>query len=512
MYATPLREFFQEYQYMIGSEKYPNALSNLCLNPNATEQLYDQIFANPSGIDWSLVSRNQNTFIINTMQHYTKEHPEFKLSESYLAGNPSANQFLYEQSGKFRKLDWQFLSMNPSKTSYNIMNQYQDMICMDKLAMNENPDAIELMLLLQEYDEICWKYLCKNPNAMNIIKSLVKNNPEKVDWSSLSQNPNYLAIKILKQKPEKINWNLLSANPNPLAVELLKQNPEKINWTYFSTNENPEAIKMLEKNEEKIDFDIIWTNPGIFQEQDMCRYKSFIFRMLYDDDFTADGSTEEFFEEEYEEYKDTKLEKIHMTKEEFAPIWEIFERVNDLSADAELSNRTPELVESIRKVIYVMIHKHGFSEFYYRDEVDNFIQISIWIDSEIQLLSKAPENVPMMYAEDTGYHLTNFHFMSGWFDHHYGIMSRIHDYFKNKDAKPLPNDEIVEVPLIAPPPAAVMESTATQDMFGDVLANVGNTSGDVDSKTVQKSAGSTKMKVIRDAVGGMHLETVESDK
>ena len=48
-----------------------------------------------------------------------------------------------------------------------------------------------------------------------------------------------------------------------------------------------------------------------------------------------------------------------MTKEEFAPIWKIFERVRELSADAELSNRTPEFVESIRKVIYVMIHKHG---------------------------------------------------------------------------------------------------------------------------------------------------------
>ena len=66
-----------------------------------------------------------------------------------------------------------------------------------------------------DQDKIDWYFLSQNPSAV----SLLKKNPNKINWNFLSKNPS--AIPLLQKNPNKIDWHYLSQNPS--AISLLEK-------------------------------------------------------------------------------------------------------------------------------------------------------------------------------------------------------------------------------------------------------------------------------------------------
>ena len=112
--------------------------------------------------------------------------------------------FVYELLDWIDVIHWDCLSINPNAIS--LLEKNQNKIDWDYLSYNPSPNAISLME--QNQDKICWSVLSKNPNAI----SLLEQNQDKIHWSALSKNPN--AISLLEQNQDKIDWYYLSENPS----------------------------------------------------------------------------------------------------------------------------------------------------------------------------------------------------------------------------------------------------------------------------------------------------------
>ncbi len=193
--------------------------------------------------------------------------PIEKLNWSFLSQNPSAIDWLEANQDK---IDWESLSKNPNAVKLLAANQDK----IDWCWLSKNPAA--LGLLRENPDKIHWAWLSQNTSASAILKAHL----EKVDWAWMSQNSSMMDI--LESNLDKINWNWLSINPsaihlleanldkinwywlssNPAAMHLLEANLDKINWSILSRN--PAAIEMLKCNQDKIDWDRLSANPAIF--------------------------------------------------------------------------------------------------------------------------------------------------------------------------------------------------------------------------------------------------------
>jgi hypothetical protein len=66
--------------------------------------------------------------------------------------------------------------------------------------------------LEKNQDKIDWYWLSENPSARAI--ALLENNQDKIYWSQLSRNPSARAIALLEKNQDKINWAYLSENPS----------------------------------------------------------------------------------------------------------------------------------------------------------------------------------------------------------------------------------------------------------------------------------------------------------
>ncbi len=177
------------------------------------------------------------------IDEYTKPHP-FQIK--FIMENLDViNPFELSQSPIGLKLllkadpdlvDWNGVSVNPSKTAIRMLRANPENINWEMLSSNYNPKAMQL-LQKRLYKANLWRLSC-NPAAINILKA----NPHLIDWKSLSANTNPAAMAILKTNPNKIDWEVASANP--AMIKLLQDNPDKLYWRSLAENHNPIAYQM----------------------------------------------------------------------------------------------------------------------------------------------------------------------------------------------------------------------------------------------------------------------------
>ena len=150
-----------------------------------------------------------------------------------------------------KKLDWEYLSINPNAISLLEANQ-------DKInwhLLSGNPNAIALLEANQ--DKINWCILSRNHNALSLIKA----NIEKIDYQVLLSNPNPEVLKLIINKSK---WQPMHTKK---YVKVYRKNIKSIvDWYIISSN--PEAITILSKNPEKIDYKQLSLNPAIFRVND----------------------------------------------------------------------------------------------------------------------------------------------------------------------------------------------------------------------------------------------------
>jgi hypothetical protein len=113
----------------------------------------------------------------------------------------------------------------------------------------------------QNRDKIDWGWLSENPSPGAV--HLLEPNQKKINWRCLAANPGAIAT-LFEQNQDKIDWMELSRNPSPGAISILKQNQNKIVWFNLSCNLSPEALDILEKNPDRICWEYLSANPAIF--------------------------------------------------------------------------------------------------------------------------------------------------------------------------------------------------------------------------------------------------------
>jgi hypothetical protein len=73
--------------------------------------------------------------------------------------------------------------------------------------LSSNPSNWACKILTANLHKIDYKYLSKNPSkwAYKLLN--------KIDWDCLSENTSRWAYKLLKNNPDKINWDNFSSSP-----------------------------------------------------------------------------------------------------------------------------------------------------------------------------------------------------------------------------------------------------------------------------------------------------------
>jgi len=239
-----------------------------------------------SYIHYPSLCENTNPCAIKLIEARLRDDPTVSapnqeiISWRLLSKNPAAVDLLKRNPDK---IDWCFLSLNPSKEAIPILRANPSKIDWTYMAHNPNvmeyADFIKYLVRpttklgsvwrkikyilgihqLQPLDDFWFYYnLSKNPAAMPLIEYIYEYYPDRLDWGQLAVNP--AAVSLLKRNPQKINWQYLSSNPSPDAIDLLEQNPQKIAWKYLS--ENPSAIRLLEENPDKINWEKICKNQN----------------------------------------------------------------------------------------------------------------------------------------------------------------------------------------------------------------------------------------------------------
>jgi len=88
-----------------------------------------------------------------------------------LSGNPSAMQLLEKNPDK---IDWYWLSGNPSEGAIQLLEKNQDKIYWEALSQNQLKSAIQL--LEKNQDKIYWEGLSQNSHIFNYDYNKMKDN------------------------------------------------------------------------------------------------------------------------------------------------------------------------------------------------------------------------------------------------------------------------------------------------------------------------------------------------
>ena len=253
----------------------------LSSNPNAISILEKH----PDKIDWWWLSMNPNA--IHLIENKIKEEAE---KETFCY---KIKQFIYGDTPPKSSIHWPWLSRNLNAVP--ILKKNLDKIDWGYLSMNPSPDAIEL--LRENLDKININYLVKNTNpiAFELIELLDPNMDTlmiyydqtfQTPFQQLLENP-YLSMKIdaAKYKYQIItNEIFLYKNPridhfidftrplgdgrypykftNVTAWKMPAYTPASHYW--YELSRNPGAIELLRQNPECINIDAFLDNPAIF--------------------------------------------------------------------------------------------------------------------------------------------------------------------------------------------------------------------------------------------------------
>lgn len=268
-----------EYYQSLSDKKKLLFNKGLCGNPLAITILKNANFK----YDYDYLSMNKNPDIIKILQQ--DKHFK-KINWDFLSLNPSAIKILENNK---EKINWSELSTNSN--AYNLIKNNQEKIDWEELsyyntnfkiiqllknhdedlywsALSRLNDDRALLLLQNNKDKIEWEDLSINPHPKAVSLLLNRNNPNKfIDKYNISLNTNKRIISYLQNNTDKIYWENLSRNHNPEAIKFIIKNPDKPkNWSFLS--KNPYALNLLKDNKDKIDLIGLGSNPAIFQEYD----------------------------------------------------------------------------------------------------------------------------------------------------------------------------------------------------------------------------------------------------
>jgi len=154
-----------------------------------------------------------------------------KNAETFEANDMVKERYFDKQLKKYEdKLDWQYLSLNPSLTP----------------------------ALIEKYeDKLYWDWLSKTPS---LTPALIEKYIDKLDLHYLSMNPSLTPALIEKYKG-KWNWNFLSRNPS-LTPALIEKYIDKVDLDYLSMNPSLTPA-LIEKYIDKLDLDYLSMNPAL---------------------------------------------------------------------------------------------------------------------------------------------------------------------------------------------------------------------------------------------------------
>jgi ribosomal protein L24E len=237
-------------------EKNPDKIfwPELCRNksPFATYLLEK----NPDKIVWSSLSENDNPSAIRMLERKIQSTPWYQGYVDWWEENILGRYYYYESY--VRRISWYSLSANPG--AIHLLEQYPHIIDFEGLCCNPKLNLWAMRVLEKNLDKIDWSYLSQNPSIF--AKQLFETYPEKICWRYLSSNSSDWAIQLLKQNPDKIHWWSLSKNTHPAIYRIfetkitqnIKHNEAdltlryaRIDWFWLSGNPSAWAIQLLEK-------------------------------------------------------------------------------------------------------------------------------------------------------------------------------------------------------------------------------------------------------------------------
>jgi hypothetical protein len=126
-----------------------------------------------------------------------------------------------------------------------------------------NPAMIDILLDDDMHSlRIDWYYLSANPSKRAC--DLLLKNPDKISRAMVTKNPGMM--KFIAQHPSLAQDNALCANPAAIE-QVLARDDNAISWGYLCENPHPRALERLSKNQDKIHWDRLSANPGIFMRE-----------------------------------------------------------------------------------------------------------------------------------------------------------------------------------------------------------------------------------------------------
>jgi hypothetical protein len=226
----------------------------LCRN-NSSFAMYI-LEKNPDKIVWGNLSENDNPSAIRMLERKIQSTPWYQCYVEWWEDFWLGRYYYYESD--LKRIRWFSLSANPG--AIHLLEKYPHIIHFEGLCCNSNLNLWAMRFLEKNLDKIDWSYLSKNPSIF--AKQLFETYPDKICWRYLSSNSSDWAIQLLKQNPDKISWCSLSVNTHPAISRIfatgIAQNIKhddvdillrytRIDWYFLSRNPGAWAIQLLEK-------------------------------------------------------------------------------------------------------------------------------------------------------------------------------------------------------------------------------------------------------------------------
>ena len=177
-----------------------------------------------------------------------------KKAETFEANDMIKERYFEKQLKKYKdKLDWSYLSQNPSLTP-SLIEKYENKLNWDMLSYNSSLTPA----LIEKYkDKLDWSYLSKNP-ALTL--ALIEKYEDKLDWEELSYNPS-LTPAFIEKYEDKLDWYELSSNPS-LTPALIEKYKDKLYWGELSLNPFLTPA-LIEKYIDELDWYELSKNPSL---------------------------------------------------------------------------------------------------------------------------------------------------------------------------------------------------------------------------------------------------------
>jgi len=213
-------------------------------NDMVKERYFDKQLKKYKGkLDWRYLSKNPS------LTPALIEKYKDKLSWLNLSKNPALTPALIEKY----KWNWSYLSQNPSLTPA-LIERYKDELSW--YALSENP-ALTPALIEKYEDKLDWEGLSINPS---LTPALIEKYIDKWDWHMLSRNPSFTPAFIEKYKG-KLHWDWLSENPS-LTPALIEKYIDKWDWDWLSRNPSLTPA-LIEKYKDELDWNYLSENPAL---------------------------------------------------------------------------------------------------------------------------------------------------------------------------------------------------------------------------------------------------------